>query len=342
MSFRNDEKQRYRSILSRLFTPNGAQMLGTYMGKQRDFCLPDSCSRENLHQSVCTLAIDYFHNRRIAWHDGLDDAAGNKKALPSNHVCCSQSACVNSLAPMMLDPDLLAQVFRLFLPELREVLPFDDDNPLPSNQKPYLAFEWIGKPGSNYLGEVGNRQRRANATSADFAFRFRRYDGRIQLVLGEWKYTEEYLGRRLPLPGQVNRTQLRVYKRAFDRWCSCEPSLPPYESFFVEPFYQLMRLTLLAQEMEEAGKAGDGEMGATVVSVVHIAPAANRDFVEGFTSPVFRSLGREVTSAWAQIAPPHRFQPIRTESLLTAIEEVAMHKYPMWADWLLTRYGWWR
>jgi hypothetical protein len=56
--------------------------------------------------------------------------------------------------------------------------------------------------------------RGANATSADFALRFRRYDGRIELVLGEWKYTEFYSTRLRPAEA-LNPTQLRVYRAAF-------------------------------------------------------------------------------------------------------------------------------
>ena len=61
-----------------------------------------------------------------------------------------------------------------------------------------VAFEWIGE--RNYLGELrrgevapdDGRIRGANFTSLDFCVRFRRSDGRIQLVAGEWKYTEYY------------------------------------------------------------------------------------------------------------------------------------------------------
>ena len=69
------------------------------------------------------------------------------------------------------------------------------------------------------------------------------------MVLGEWKYTESYAAP-LPPPEKINPTRLKVYQTAFDVWRVDQPDLPAYESFFVEPFYQLMRLTLLAREME--------------------------------------------------------------------------------------------
>jgi len=335
MTFRDAEKKRYETLKPNLFSPEASKP-GTYRKIPRSFCLADGHSAENLHASFREDAIAYFRERRICWHDGFPDRYGNGRGLPSNHLCCSQSACVNCLWPLTRRPDVLAQVFRPFLPDLAEVLPFEADEPLPDGTRPFLVFEWIGT--QNYLGEVGNRRRGANATSADFAFRFRRYDGRIQLVLGEWKYTEFYSSKE-PNP---NPTQLRVYRQAFRHWKTLQPKLPNYRSFFVEPFYQLMRLTLLAQAMEQARLDGEGEMEADVVSVVTVVPKADREYTDRFTSPAFARYGRTVGSAWAHLAPADRFTSIAAESLLTVIEQVAPEPVRPWSDYLITRYGWWR
>jgi hypothetical protein len=334
MAFRDAEKQRYKQLKSILFSPAACQP-GIYRGIPRDFCLTGGHSAENLHASFREEAITYFRQRGITWHDGRPDNHDNGRGLPSNHLCCSQTACVNALWPMTHHPDLLAQVFRPFLPNLAEVLRFEADEPLPDGSKPFLAFEWVGM--KNYLGER-RHTRGANATSADFAFRFRRYDGHIQLVLGEWKYTE-YYGHKTTEP---KKTQLRVYRQAFERWKAVRPDLPEYGSFFAEPFYQLMRLTLLAQEMERARAEGQGEMGADVVSVLVVVPKANQEYREGFTVPVFGQYGRTVSAAWAHLAPADRFLSLPTESLLTIIEQVAPESVSDWRDDLLKRYAWWR
>ena len=335
MTFRDTEKKRYETLKLNLFSPEACKP-GTYRKIPRSFCLADDHSAENLYASFREEAITYFRERHITWHDGLPDRYGNGRGLPSNHLCCSQSACVNCLWPLTRQPDVLTQVFRPFFPALAEALPFEADEPLSDGTKPFLAFEWIGT--QNYLGEVGNRSRGANATSADFAFRFRRYDGRIQLVLGEWKYTE-YYPRKEPNP---NSTQLRVYRNAFDHWKTLRPELSDYRAFFVEPFYQLMRLTLLAQAMEQARLDGEGEMEADIVSVIVVVPKANRDYTERFTVPVFARYGRTVGSAWAYLAPADRFTSIAAESLLTVIEQVTPEPLHAWSDYLITRYGWWR
>jgi hypothetical protein len=83
-------------------------------------------------------------------------------------------------------------------------------------------------------------------------------------------------------------------------------------------------------------------MEADIVSVVHVAPKANRDFATGFTSPSLARHGGTVTAAWSDLAPKGRFTAIPSESLLTAIEPAAGARYYAWTNWLLARYGWWR
>ena len=67
---------------------------------------------------------------------------------------------------------------------------------LPIEDGHYVACEWIGQ--KNYLREKvsgnGKRTRGANCTSADAAVMFEETDGKRQIVLIEWKYTESYGG----------------------------------------------------------------------------------------------------------------------------------------------------
>jgi hypothetical protein len=334
MTFRDREKRRYEAIKPGLFSKQ-AQLPGIYRNRRRLFCLAEDCSPENLHESLRDDAIAYFRRRGIPWHDGLPDPYGNEKALPSNHLCCSQCMCVNCLAPMMHDPHLLAEVFQVFLPELSKPLPFDADDPLDDGTQPFLAFEYVGT--QNYLCESKWGTRGANCTSADFAFRFCRSDGLTQLVLGEWKYTEDYRGHKLPEPNNINPTRWKTYRQAFELWKSQQPLLPEYETFFVEPFYQLMRQTLLAQEMERAR-----EIKADIVNVLHISPEANREFAYVFPSPAFGKFGSTVTEAWKALAPAGRFIPIYCEDLLRSIERCVNGTRSAWVNWLLRRYAWWK
>lgn len=66
-----------------------------------------------------------------------------------------------------------------------------------------------------HIGKRGARTRGANYTSADFAFRFRRNDDQIQLVLGEWKYTEEYRSNDLGTPSKAGDTKPATRKKTY-------------------------------------------------------------------------------------------------------------------------------
>ena len=328
-TFRDREKERYRKLKPKLFS-NEAQDEGNYRGRSRFFCLADEYSSENLYQTIREPAIEYFRSGRIPWHDGL-----KKRRVPSNHLCCSQSCCVNFLYPMTTNPMVLAGVFQPFYPELAEPLPINEDLPLPNCSFPYMAFEWIG--ACDYLGETKRkgraRTRGANFTSADFVFRFRRKDRKIQIVLGEWKYTEEY--RRQDKGIEVRKQNYHLaFKRHGGVFKQRDEDL--YGALFFDPFYQLMRLQLLAQEMELSR-----EMDADVVSVLHICPKANREFRDRATSPHLANMfpGKDTLEIWKELVPQNKFMSISVEDFLHTIERVAANDQG-WVDYLKARYSW--
>jgi hypothetical protein len=237
---------------------------------------------------------------------------------------------------MTTDKQLLQNVFQLYFPEMKEPLPFTTDDPLPNGNYPYMCFEFVGEK-THFEGERNWPQRGANCTSLDFAFFFRRHDGKRQLVLGEWKYTEEYKSLKLPSKKDINKTRWNTYQDDFDTWRADNPNVPGYEHYFVEPFYQLMRQSVLADKMQLYR-----EMNADVVAHLHISPKANKEFSDSFTSPIFTQYGNTVLEAWKTIAHQDKFISIHSESLLTAMEQVVSNDKKQWADWLLKRYGWWR
>lgn len=243
--------------------------------------------------------------------------------------------CVNTLFPMATNKELLQNVFQIYFPEMKEPLPFVTDEPLSNGNSPYMCFEFAGKK-THFDGEINWPQRGANCTSLDFAFFFRRYDGKRQLVLGEWKYTEEYKSHKLPPKEEVNKTRWNTYEEDFQIWRSNNPNVPTYENYFVEPFYQLMRQSVLADKMQL-----EREMNADVVVHLHISPKSNKEFSDSFTSPIFAKYGNTVLDAWKGIALQDKFISVHSESLLTVIGQAVKNDKKEWADWLLKRYGWW-
>src|SRR5215472_10644055 len=241
-------------------------------------------------------AIDYFTRRCIRWHS-LDNAIS------------SQTCCVNFWFIFTHHAEHLGKVLRDLGYPVAEVLEFELDS-IPSlrsngwnvnNHAPtlvadsaepggcgFVAFEWIG--AKNYLGELrgraiasdAGRNRGQNFTSVDAAIRFRRTDGQIQIVLIEWKYTEKYrIGLNLRFSQRGTDRLNRIYANSLEA-ANCQIVLGnvPAEALFYDPFYQMMRNQLLASAMGR-----EGEMGAAVVSTLHILPRANSELLQRITSP---------------------------------------------------------
>ncbi len=213
-------------------------------GSSYPFCIPEGYASFNLLDDA-REAIQLFERDAIAWHDDVNGG-------PSNHLLDSQVQCVNALAPFLHDSAALARLFGRVL-DVDEVLPWvagSEDDEL-------VAFEWIG--ASNYLGERarGGGRRGANTTSADAAIRYRTSRGVTEVALIEWKYTEQYHGHELSGGEKSMAVRHGRYRSLYDALdAPVRHDVLPYEDLFVEPFYQLFRLTLLADQMERGEGAG--------------------------------------------------------------------------------------
>jgi hypothetical protein len=182
------------------------------------------------------------------------------------------------------------------------------------------------------------RTRGANFTSADAAVMFKRKDGLIQIVLIEWKYTESYYTTSLKISASgTDRTE--IYRPLFDQPdCPVNKSLlPNFDDLFYEPFYQLFRQQMLADQMEKVK-----ELGASIVSVLHIAPAHNKDFGR-VTSPNLTSMGHSVPDVWKKLLiRPDRFTSVSTESLFGNFPAEQFPGLDNWWEFINKRYSWLR
>lgn len=295
---------------------------GVYKGKPRPFCLPLDYAEENLFPEIRQTAPAYFAAHGIKWHDG-------RNGKPSNHLCDSQVCCVNFLFPFAQKPHILAEVLRPIFPDLQEVLPVENGQ--------YIAFEWIGL--ENYLGEKifnsNKRTRGANFTSADAVVMFKRSDGKKQMVLIEWKYTESY--RKVNLKYSTSGTDRTKTYRPFYLHDDCpinKELLPSFDSLFYEPFYQLTRQQFLAHEMEKA------KLEADVVNILHIAPVQNTDF-HRITSPELSKLGETAIDLWKRLVlKEDKFISVSTERLFSNLFSNHLLEMQAWSDYITKRYAW--
>lgn len=306
-----------------LYFSDSARADGVYKGKPRPFCLPLDFSEQNLFPEIRETALSHFEKHQIKWHDG-------QNGKPSNHLCDSQVCCVNFLFPFADKPDALAKVLRPIFPEVERMLPVESGQ--------YVSFEWIGQ--ENYLGEKisrnGQRTRGANYTSADSIVMFERTDKKRQVVLIEWKYTESYGGTFLKISDSgTDRTG--IYRHLFEG-ADCpikKEILPSFDALFYEPFYQFMRQQFLASEMEKAR-----ELGADIVTLLHIAPAHNADFRK-ITSPELEKLGSSATSIWKELVKPEgKFISVSTEQVFGNLSVEQLPEMKSWLEYIYARYTW--
>jgi hypothetical protein len=322
-SFLEQEKLRQTAFKMRsLYISEDARAPGIYRGKARPFVLPREAASQNLFPGIREAAPSFFDQHKIKWHDG-------QKGDPSNHLCDSQVCCVNFLFPFAKQPEALADLLRPVIRDLRGVLPVEDDH--------YVSFEWIGD--KDHLGEKDEarnkrRSRGANCTSADAVVLVERDDKTRHMVLIEWKYTETYSATPYHL-GPSGRRRLKTYLRWLTPADSPIERLADYSVLFYEPIYQLMRQQLLAEKMERAA-----EHGASIVSVLHIAPECNKDFLT-ITSPDLKPRGTSVTALWGGLVRnADRFRSISTEMLFGTRQFERSKAMSEWWQYITQRYSW--
>jgi len=281
MSYRENEKKKAICIRDALFRDPGA---GIFSKSERDFVLQDP--KLNLWAGIRDDAIHYFEKNRISWWMG-----GNKNE-PTGHLLSSQVACINHLYFLRQRKDAATAVLQNVSGEIREAVELDEG---------YVEFEAIGS--RNYLGERSHT-RGANSTSIDAIMVGKKNDRSNVLILIKWKYTEEYREDNKYIPERYN-----IYNKLLE-----EDHFPihatSYESLYYEPFYQLLRQTLLGWKMVQAG-----EYQCDEYIHIHVIPEDNVELRYRVTSPELK--GDTMSEAWNSVLrEPQRYEVITPEQFL--------------------------
>ena len=201
-----------------------------------------------------------------------------------------------------------------FFVEISEMKPIEDNM--------YVTFEWNGE--KNYLKEYGYNSRGELATFPDAAIKYQDINGNIHIVLIEWKYTERYQAQD-KAEGDSGTTRLNTYKEFVNNSDSpLDLSIlgqdidQQMKALFYEPFYQLMREQLLAKEIEN-----DASNDAQIVSVLHVCPKGNVEYLSNVTSPRLQQTYPEknVLDIWKTLVKDScRFLSTTPESLFQAFD----------------------
>ncbi len=258
------------------------------------YCLPRRFAAHNLLPSIRGEALRRMHRFGIAWHAATPGAGARGDSGPATHLLDSQVQCINTLLSLESEPRLLLDRLRTVEPDARESVAVHD--PETRELEGLVAFEWIGD--NNYLDERvrGKRKRGSKTTSADALVVLERNDGGRTGVLIEWKFTESYHAG-VPYISERNTDRREIYRPRYDAVTTpFIPDRPLIDAYFHEPHYQLLRLSLLAEAMREAGEHGVDRM-----VLLDIAPAVNRSLMT-CVPDALKSFGRTVDEVWREYA----------------------------------------
>ena len=174
-----------------------------------------------------------------------------------DNVCSSAAACLNVMGNLNNHPNDLLNFLNSFDLKVQELISFPTGIQLDKevyDDKGYVIFEWIGSSKST-INEVGG-SRGQRRTSID-AFVLGKIDNKVTQILIEWKFTESYSAQEQlqRFAGLRGIERLRRYSSVLKKMrgevfypfqMKDEGGLGLYDLGY-EPFYQLLRMHLLAK-----------------------------------------------------------------------------------------------
>lgn len=258
---------------------------GIFKKFDREFVLKDPSL--NLWAGIREDAINYFKRNNIPFWDSVKE--------PTGHLLSSQMACINHLYFLRQRRDVCTAILRAINSNVKTALRIEN-----GFDSGYVDFEVIGE--KNYLGEKLHT-RGANSTSVDALMLGELQDGSRKLFFIEWKYVESYT-KTSKAEGESGKTRIQTYKPLLDR-PDCPIKVCDIDGLFTEPYYQLMRQTLLAHEMIKAK-----EYGADSYLHLHIIPKENKELKEVNTAAGKLS-GNNLEDTWKNVLKnPDLYKPL--------------------------------
>lgn len=287
---------------------------GKFGGKERAFVLK-KYEDNFLPQIDVESVLSYFKDNGINWWKG-------KK--PTCHTLSSQIACINHLYSLRNDDNAVLAIARTIDKDIDGVERLNNDK---EKWRDYISFEVVSL--NDHLNEKKGRNKKltrgSQCTSIDAVILARKYEKRILLVI-EWKYVEHY--------GNIDKSkntkncksgETRVHNYSGSDVDNPNliqnskqlKSVKEYKGsvYFHEPFYQLMRQTLWAEQMirykeDEFIKADD-------FIHVHVVPSKNTEL-----RGKYKCSGEDLHTTWtSQLKDPSKYVLISPDELLSKLPE---------------------
>lgn len=149
------------------------------------------------------------------------------------------------------------------------------------------------------------------------------------LLVIEWKYLESYVHRSVATSARgVDR--VATYRPLLER-ADCPIAVDDINLLFYEPYYQLMRQTLLAWQMVE-----HREFDAHDWLHVHVVPEGNARLRARDSAPE-ELAGETMSDVWRSVlGEPERYRSMTPSGLVAEIGDTA--RWAAWRRWLAERY----
>ncbi|MBQ2026731.1 MAG: hypothetical protein II216_02855 [Alistipes sp.] len=294
---------------------------GFFMGKPRPFVLRNGVN--NIYEPIRDKVIGYFKDNGISWWGG---------SQPSGHTLSSQIACLNHLFSIRDDKESVLAMLNGVRDEFEDVLPISCDA-----EPQYIGFEVVST--KDHLNEKTST-RGSNCTSVDaFIYAVHKEDKKRWLIPIEWKYTECYSNQDKSNEDRIGeekgsngkgRERVMRYSALTDSSTQLKSLNCYYGSiYYQEPFYQLMRQTLWA---ENVVKHRDDEiLKADDYLHIHIIPQGNKDLLD----KKYSVSGKGMEETWrGMLNDQSKYVIVDPQRLFTPIA----HKYPELVSYLNQRY----
>ena len=276
--------------------------------KKFDYILNPQDSIKNLYHKIQEDAIKYFNQYDITWWQSSKDTTNS----PTGHLVSSQIHCLNHLFALRTDKEAVKLIIEKATGmQFDEVLPSLIDN----DEHSYISFEFALN-NDELLEENDNGWKRGTlCTSIDVMIMARKGENKWLIPI-EWKYTETYSETDL-----TNKKRIERYAHLIEN--SARLKMPDnnkiaHSIYFKEPYYELMRQTLLCEKLIRTGYAND-------FFHINIIPSEHTELRKAVETKFIPMLNDET-----------KFKIIDPEDLLAPIKENNL--YPELIDYLEKRY----
>jgi len=291
-------------------------------------------SRNNLFGFMVQDVIDYFVNNEIAfWKTGIAEV--DEYNMPTGHTLSSQISCLNHLYPLRYDEKAVLSIAQVVCPDIEKVLEIKTDKYRPA----YIAFEVVSD--TNHLNE--NENYRGKMCTTIDALIYAQHKGNKILLPIEWKYTESYNDDKDYSIEDRYFEKEGKGKERLNRYCYNKKGrlidnseqlkiLDNYKKsvYFFEPFYQLMRQTLWAEQM--IAHKNSETIEADDYIHVHVIPQENSDLLD----KIYPCSNKNMETTWREcLRDQSKYKIISPEKLLSNIDN---EKYIDLKNYLQTRY----